>query len=285
MSRIRILLFLLSATMLAWPRLTLAQSTENTAAPAAQAPEEDSDRDLNLAQPDFSLVNLRTTLRLPRFKSAFRVTHRFGRSLGQGDFGDLASDLFGLDSGGLIGLEYRFGLMRGLQVGFLRTSDRTINLFTQYSVLNQKSGSPLSIDAVATIDGTNNMQDSYSPAVGAVISRELGDRAALYLQPMWVNNTNPLPSEIVDDNDTFFVGVGARVRIRPTVYVVGEISPRVGNTPGAHHASFAIEKRQGGHTFQLNFSNGLGNTPAQLSKGGASAEDWFIGFNISRKFF
>ena len=285
MTRTAALPIVLAAVTLAWPTPSLAQETANTTAAAAQAPEDDPDRDLNLAQPDFSLVNLRTTLRLPRFKSAFRVTHRFGRPLGQGDFGDLAEDLFGLDAGGLIGLEYRFGLMRGLQVGFLRTSDRTINFFTQYSVMNQRSGSPLGIDAVATIDGTNNMKDSYSPALGVVISREIGDRAAVYLQPMWVNNTNPLPSSLVDDNDTFLVGVGARVRIRPTVYLVGEISPRAGFTPDAHHASFGIEKRAGGHTFQLNFSDGLGNTPGQLARGGASSEDWFIGFNISRKFF
>jgi hypothetical protein len=288
MTRTRALsLFLLTTLALAWPITSTAQSTANASAQAAQAPEDDPDRDLNLAQPDFSLVNLRTTLRLPRFKSAFRVTHRFGRSLGQGDFGDLAEDLFGLDSGGLIGLEYRFGLMRGWQVGFLRTSDRTINFFTQYSVMNQKSGSPVGIDAVATIDGTNNMRDSYSPALGAVISREIGDRAAIYLQPMWVNNTNTLPSSLADHNDTFFVGLGARVRIRPTVYLVGEVSPRAGNSnsPGAHHGSFGIEKRAGGHTFQLNFSNGLGNTPGQLARGGASSDDWYIGFNISRKFF
>jgi hypothetical protein len=32
------------------------------------------------------------------------VTHRFTRSLAQGDFGDLAGDLFGIDSGAQIGL-------------------------------------------------------------------------------------------------------------------------------------------------------------------------------------
>jgi hypothetical protein len=79
--------------------------------------------------PDFTIVNLPTTLRVPRFKSAFRVTHRFGRPLGAGDFGDLASDFFGLDSGAQIGLEYRFGLIRGGQVGIHRTSNKTIELF------------------------------------------------------------------------------------------------------------------------------------------------------------
>ena len=95
--------------------------------PAAATPVEDADRDPNASQPDFTLVNLPTTLRLPRFKSAFRVTHRFTRSLGEGDFGDVADDLFGLDNGAIIGLEYRFGLMSGLQAGLLRTSgDKTI---------------------------------------------------------------------------------------------------------------------------------------------------------------
>ena len=249
------------------------------------APEDDADLDLNLSQPDFSLVNLPTTLRLPRFKSAFRVTHRFGRPLGQGDIGDLAEDLFGLDSGGIIGLEYRFGLMRGLQVGILRTSERTIEFFSQYNLLNQRGGAPVGVGVIASIDGTNNFRDSYTPALGVAISRELGEHGALYVEPVWVNNSNPLPSELADDNDSFMVGLGGRLRIRPTVYLVGEFIPRVGYDPGAHHGTFGIEKRAGGHVFQVNFSNGLGNTMGQLARGGTSSEDWYIGFNIARKFF
>ena len=63
---------------------------------------------------------------MPRFASSFRVTHRFTRPLSQGDFGDLLSDGFGIDNGAQIGLEYRFGIMSGTQIGFHRTSDRTI---------------------------------------------------------------------------------------------------------------------------------------------------------------
>ena len=106
-----------------WPQVAAAQ--DSSAAPAAQA-EDDPDLDLRLSQPDFTTVNLPTTLRLPRYKSAFRVTHRFGRPFGAGDFGDLAGDLFGLDSGAQIGLEYRFGLIRGGQIGILRTSSKII---------------------------------------------------------------------------------------------------------------------------------------------------------------
>jgi hypothetical protein len=241
-----------------------------------------ADRRPNLSQPDFTIVNLPTTLRVPRFRSAFRVTHRFSRPLGQGNFGDLANDFFGLDSGAVIGLEYRFGLMRGLQIGILRTSDRTIDLFGHYSLLRRGSNA---MDAVVSIDGTDNFTDSHTPAAGLILSRELGTSGALYVEPMWVHNANLLPADTTGDNDTFMVGLGARLRIRPTLYLVGEFIPRAGYAPGVHHGTFGIEKRSGGHVFQLNFSNGFGNTPGQLARGGTGREDWYIGFNISRKFF
>jgi hypothetical protein len=270
---------LLALTLLA---PSFAQAQAAPAQPAAS--DDDPDRDFSRSQPDFVVVNLPTTLRLPKFKSAFRVTHRFGRPLGQGSFGNLAEDLFGLDSGAQIGLEYRFGLMRGLQVGLHRTSDRTIEFFTQYSLL-QQADHGVGLGVIASIDGTNNFKDSYTPAIGVAISRELGRYGAVYVEPMWVNNTNLLPSELVDDNDTFMVGLGARVRVRPTVYIVGEFIPRSGNTPGVNHGTFGIEKVVGGHTFQLNFSDGFGTTMGQLARGGTAKDNWYLGFNISRKFF
>jgi hypothetical protein len=256
------------------------------AAPApALAQDDDPDRDLRLAQPDFTIITLPTTLRLPQFKSAFRVTHRFARPLGEGDFGDLLDDFFGLDSGAQIGLEYRFGIFRGAQIGIHRTSDKTIEFFSQYSVFQQQNNGIFGLDAVATIEGTNNFRDSYTPTLGVVLSRELGEVGALYVQPRWVNNSNPQPSELVDDNDTFFLGLGARIRIRPTVYLVGEFIPRVGYEPGVHHGTFGIEKRAGGHVFQLNFSDGFGTTMGQVARGGTASDDWYLGFSISRKFF
>src|SRR6187402_22972 len=162
MTAFRTLGLLLALTVIT-PRLAAAQAdpaapANSAAPPAAQAGDDDPDRDFNRSQPDFVVVNLPTTLRLPKFKSAFRVTHRFGRPLGQGDFGDLAEDLFGLDSGAQIGLEYRFGLMRGLQVGIHRTSDRTIEFFTQYSVWSQPDA-PIGLGIIASMDGTDNFTD------------------------------------------------------------------------------------------------------------------------------
>jgi len=263
------------------PQPSLAQNTGAKTPP----PADDPDKDPNASQPDFTLIALPTSLRLPQFSSAFRVTHRFLRPLGEGDFGDLLDDFFGLDNGAQIGLEYRFGLMRGLQAGIHRTSDKTIEFFSQYSLSQQKDNGLGGLDVIASIDGTNNFRDSYSPAIGVVLSRELGSHGALYFEPIWVNNSNPEPSEIVDDNDTIIYGLGARLRLLPTVYVVGEFLPRSGYKPGVNHASFGIEKRAGGHVFQLNFSTGFATTMGQLARGGTASDDWYLGFNISRKFF
>lgn len=263
-----------------------SDGTPASAPPAAAAVQDDDDGALNLAQPDFTVITMPTTLRLPKYKGAFRVTHRFRRSLGQGDLGDLVGDLFGLDAGASIGLEYRFGIMAGTQVGIYRTSDKTIQFFTEYNLLKQGPGRPFGASIHASIEGTNNFKDSYTPALGLILSHEIGDRAALYVQPIWVNNSNPLPSELSDHNDTFMIGLGARIRFGPGAYVVGELVPRpVGFDPGVTHGSFAVEKRVGGHVFQLNFSNNVGTTFGQVARGGFSNDDWYLGFAISRKFF
>lgn len=237
-------------------------------APQPAAPERDPDQNLDALQPDFTISTLPTTLRLPRYRTAFRVTHRFGRPLGQGDFGDLLSDFFSLDSSAQIGLELRFGLMRGTQGGIYRTNDRTIEFFVERNVMQQSNTRPLGVSAFAAVDGTNNFQDSYSPALGAIVSRKVTRLGALYIEPIWVNNSNQLPAAIVDDNDSFLLGLGGRFRLRRTVYVVVEAAPRVGGyDPDTTHWTVGVEKLVGGHLFQINVSNGVGTTISQLARG------------------
>lgn len=264
------------------------QSTANDpgstgAASTSAAPD---DAALQLAQPDFTLIALPTALRIPRGKAAFRVTHRFQRALGRGDFGDLAGDFFGLDNGAVTALELRFGLAPGTQVGVHRSGlGKTISFFGEHAFVDD-STAPIGIAVWASVDGTNNFRDSYTPAIGAILSRSIGDRAALYVEPMWVNNSNPLPKELVEDNNTVMVGLAARIRIGATAYVVGEWSPRItGFEPFVDAVSFAVEKRVGGHMFQLNFSNSFATTMGQIARGGFNNDDWYLGFNITRKFF
>ena len=104
--------------------------------------------------------------------------------------------------------------MRGLQAGIHRTSNKTIEFFGQYSVV-QQGGSPVGLGVLASIDGTNNFRDVYSPAFGVVVSRTLGGRGALYFEPIWVGNSNTGPDVAGIDNDTVMLGVAARLRVLP----------------------------------------------------------------------
>ena len=61
------------------------------------------------------------------------------------------------------------------------------------------------------------------------------------------------------------------------------ISPK--GDGGGRLSAIATEVRTWQHVFQVNFSNGFGNTMGQLARGGTSSDDWYLGFNISRKFF
>jgi hypothetical protein len=235
------------------------------------------------AEPDFTLATIPTTLQLPRHKMAFRLTHRFLRTLGDGDFGDLASRLFGFDSGAQIGLEMRYGISERVQAGISRTSERTIRLFGQYRIRPQ-GPAPVAIDVAAGVEGLENFSEEFSPQAAVIASRALNDRATVYLEPAVVANTNLTATP--DPGVTAMIGLGARVRASRTIYLFAESAPRIaGYRPGAHHLSFGVERRAGGHMFQLNFSNGFGTTPAQVARGGTAGDDWYIGFNLTRRFF
>jgi hypothetical protein len=264
---------------------TSAARAQDPATPPPQQPPQQSDPDVRQdpLQPDFNLAALPTTLRLPRGKWAFRITHRFTRPLGEGNFGDLAADAFGFDGSAQIGLEVRYGLMRGTQVGVHRTSDRTIQFFGQHNFLNERDGALLGLDALATIEGEDNLQEHHQSALGAILSKNVKTHAAVYLEPIVVLNASPFDD---DDNHTLMLGIGGRVRVRPSWYLVAEITPRLaGYDPGSSQASFGIEGRAGGHLFQINFSNAFGTTYGQIARGAFDNENWYIGFNISRKFF
>ncbi len=93
-------------------------------------------------------------------------------------------------------------------------------------------------------------------------------------------------------NDTLVLGLGARLRMSDGAYLVAEVTPRLAGYAGNRgsgdpgtQAAFGIEGRVGGHVFQFNVSNLLGTTPAQTARGRQGRSDWYIGFNLSRKFY
>ena len=284
MSKLRALTLLSLCFVLTFARSAHAtdDSATTPASPPAAAAQDDDDATLQLAEPDFRLINLPTTLRLPKFKGNFDLTHRFAGNLREGSFTDQLSELFGIDRGATVGLEYRFAVARHLELAAYRTSlAQTIQLYAKYDVIHQ-NGIPFSASPIVSVEGTNNFQDQFAPAIGVSLSRTIGDFLALYAVPMWVNNT----AAVLDiDRNTSYLGLGGRLRFRPTAYLTAEVSPRLsGFTPGKALYGFAIEKRAGGHMFQLNFTNGIGTTIAQIARGG-QADNLALGFNIARKFY
>src|SRR6478736_350729 len=244
-----------------------------------------------------NLINLPTTTSLNNHQSYFRLTHRFARDLRRGDFGSLAEDFFSLDNGAVIGLEYRFGVTSRLQAGVHRaTLSKTIQFFGRYDGWRQSESLPVSISLLGSVEGLANFHQNYQPGVGAVISRAVGTWLSVYAVPTFVAHTravdtlsgheghdHDLPETADDDHShhdgTTFIGMGTRVRIRPTVFVSSEYSPRVqGHDPGRGAWGFAIEKQTAGHTMQLNFTNAFGTTFGQIARGG-STHDIYLGFN------
>jgi hypothetical protein len=282
----------LAAIIVVASHAAFAQSTEtqppsgagNSPQALVVASDEDDDAVLRPLQPDFTLINLPTTLPLPAHKSNFRLTHRFNGNLRLGGFGSQAGNLFGLDEGATVGLEYRFAVAKHIQAAVYRTTfNRTTEFYGKYDAFHQNARTPVGLSAIVTVEGVNNFRDQYAPGMGASISRDVANVMALYAVPMWVHNSAAATGVV---HETVMVGLGASVRVRPTLFLVGEITPRVGGyVAGDPEYGFGLSKRVGGHVFDLTFTNTTqGTTFAQMARGGFP-KSLYLGFNLARKFF
>ena len=253
------------------------------------------------AQIDLNLINLPTTMSIARHKGYFRLTHRFASDLRRGSFGQNASDLFTLDKGAIIGLEYRFAITNRLQAGVHRSLlSKTIQTFARWDAFRQGDALPVSVSFTGSYEGLNNLREKHQTGAAVTVSRTFGDRLALYATPAFVSGTHAVDfiagheghdhdsgleeDEHANHNDTWFTGIGGRLRFSQTGYIAGEYTPRLhGYDPNRGEWGFAVEKRTGGHTLQLNITNSFGTTLGQLARGG-SPHDIYLGFNITRRF-
>ena len=159
---------------------------------------------------------------------------------------------------------------------------------------------PVALSLTLSTEGLNNYRERYQQGIAITASRTFGDRLALYTTPAFVSGTHAVDfvagheghehdlgldeDEHANHHDTWFMGFGGRLRFSSTGYVTGEYTPRLhGYDPNASTWGVAIEKRTGGHTLQLNFTNSFGTTFGQLARGG-NTHDIYLGFNITRRF-
>jgi hypothetical protein len=299
---LRSIVFSAAALLIVLTSVAAAQEAQSTPDPSQTQPaiqsdvesDDTDDGELVRAEPDFRVLNLPSTLRLPAHGSSFQMTHRFNGNLRRGGFNENAGNLFGLDQGAAVGFEYRFGVTRHVQAAVYRTAiDKTFQFYGKYDAWRQGPSLPVSLSGVVSVEGADNFQERYAPAVGVVVSRKVADRYAAYLVPMWVGNTAAALATDVDEEDqpdvprrsTVYLGAGGRARVTSTLYLVGEFTPRLnGYAPDDLQYGVGVEKRVGGHAFSLTFTNSFGTTYAQIARGGA-ANTLYLGFNLGRKFY
>ena len=200
-------------------------------------------------------------MRLPLFKSNFRLTHRFAGNLKRGTFSQQASSLFGIDQGAIIGFDTEWPSPKACRH---RSTDRASTGRFSCTVSTTRSDSAGQcrrlIPALASVEGANNFREKDVASFGVVVSRIVGTRVAAYLTPIWTDNTTASLEPIAHDHDaadaptvegperqqsTTSVGVGARVRVHADV-CCGEIVPRAsGYAPDEPAYGVSIEKRVG----------------------------------------
>jgi hypothetical protein len=223
-----------------------------------------------------------------------RILHRFG------PVNNGLKEFFGLDLASMrLGFDY--GLGQNLTIGVGRTSsNKEFDAFVKFRPLRQSIGQggwPFSLVWISgitlhTMDWVDEERKNYfSSRIGyyhsLIIGRKFSEKFSLQLTPTYVHRNLVLGAD--EDNDTYALGVGARMKLSKRLAFVVDYHPilagRAPNTKDPFSVGFDIET--GGHVFQLHFSNSAGmnekefitNTTDDFWKG-----DIRFGFNLSRVF-
>jgi hypothetical protein len=221
-----------------------------------------------------------------------RILHRFG-PVNSG-----IGNLFGLDQANMrFGFDY--GISKRVMVGLGRSNvNKELDGFIKYRPIWQaKNGSPVSVVLISGITlGTapwpnQAIQNYFSSRLAfyqeIIIGRKFSNAFSLQLAPVAVHRN--LVDSIGENNDTYALGIGARLKLSNRVAFVADYHPvlygRQSGTQDPLSLGFDIET--GGHVFQLHFSNATGmNEKAFITntKGTFFKGDVRFGFNLSRVF-
>jgi hypothetical protein len=275
---------------------------------------------------DDQLFTLPTGRRSTRHGLYVNFTHRFpfepafkGRARG--------ATLLGLDDVAIASFGFRFGVTNRLSVFAYRAPSfigRPIELMVACMLSSESSGAPLNSTVRFSVDGQNNFSRNFTSNFELILSRSVTSRAQIYFVPsLSVNNrpvigslaapeNNPPPFEpcaqpqanslfgqfsgVRPCANTFALGAGVAVDIRPTVALVAEGQPVLVNGPelGIHRPAFAfgIQKKIWRHAFTFGFTNSPGTTVSQrigtrATFLGQSNSDTpagvFVGFDLTRQ--
>jgi cytochrome c oxidase subunit 2 len=274
----------------------------------------------------YRLINVPTPKRVLKGSVNLYFTHRFAqpvRPLGRSD-----DDLLGLDSFSVSSLGGFYGVTDRLYVSAYRSPIcqsglcKTIELGVGYHLLNEAGRSPIALSTYASVEGDRNFKENYTYNLQLMIARSASKYVHLFFSPAIHLNANgnrrfdprsedffprePLADQFNQDRHGGSFGFGASARIRPSISLMFEYTPRVGFKLGRvdpifvpdtgrlsgftvsseAEMGFGIEKDVGRHTFALTFSNTQTTTTSRYnsSNQGLSPSRFSIGFNLYRRF-
>jgi hypothetical protein len=250
---------------------------------------------------DVRLISLPTAKPIAKGSLWGDFTHRF--PYGEYDVTDLGG-LLGLDGLAVPSFGFTYGVTDRLHVGAYRSPNvvgAPILVYAGASLLDENKGHPLTAMVRVGLEGRNNFQRNFTTSLELTVARSVTRHAQLYFVPTvsFNNRRFDTSEENIPGANTYAVGIGGALRIRPTVALLAEANWRV-NEAGKFNSTapafgFGIEKvtisRR--HAFSLIFSNGAGTTFAQrsatrrslLRSADESIQGLTIGFNLSRRIF
>ena len=258
---------------------------------------------------DDFLLSLPTGRRLESHGFYVNFTHRFvytpafsGPALG--------GSLSGFDDFSLSSFGFRYGVTDKLSVSIYRSPSflaRPIQLMAAYNFMDEHDGYPLNAVVRVSIEGENNFSRNFTENIEGILSRSLSSRAQLYLVPTLSLGNRELfqPGSFFSSAipnlpgvNSFSLGVGGAIDIRPTVALLAEVIPTLanGDALGIHRPAFgfAIQKKIWRHAFTFGFTTSPGTTVSQ--RAGTRAQflgqpnadtpaGLCIGFDLMRQIF
>lgn len=230
------------------------------------------------------LISLPTTTTPDKGDVLVRISHRF---LGPVDRG--FDDLFGLDDGANILFSLGYGITDHLTVSIGRARlYKEFEFSADWLIAEQGLTARLPFSAAlhAGVDlATASSPDETKLFASLSLSRQLTKRLSILAVPAFVTNANHLD---LDPESTFSLGLGARYMIFEDFSVTAEWVPVLAGYKDVESGwGLGIEKKIGGHVFQVFVTNAFGLTAAQALPGGdllLGDFDFRIGFNIFRTF-
>ena len=237
------------------------------------------------------LVNLPTGMTMDKGDFLFRISHRMVPSVRTG-----YDTAWGLDGPSMAFFSLGYGITDRIGITLGRSGlFKEIELSTTWLILQQGENAslPFSFAFNGGLGWVTQKQEgrgafnsrNFKINAQVILSRQVNERFSVLVTPVYSSNTSHWEAAA---QGTFSIGVGGRFMILDDLSLIGEWLPVLaGYKDIANGWGFGVEKKIGGHVFQVFVTDSIGLTSAQFVTGGdlrLGKGDLRIGFNIFRTF-